>query len=211
MYRDSKLIINRPFSTIGMPYYRETLLSSWPSHMIFEVGGPPIKIDPAVLNNLTRTEFGGYAPNPRKTRRNQAEDARAAEKAIAALEGPKFLSERAKDGENEDAGRRMSEILDQLTTSTLDGSLKIDVPVMYRNVEIKYSKFGVEDFDFEYVTPADNATSKLTPYQVLQQDKVLRAGNTHCQFLRKPFTTASQIHAMHTESRTTPYGNILPV
>jgi PAB-dependent poly(A)-specific ribonuclease subunit 2 len=126
--------------------------------MIFEVGGPPIKIDPVILNNLTRTEFGGYAPNPRKTRRNQAEDARAAEKAIAALEGPKFLSERAKDGQSEDAGRRMSEILDQLTTSTLDGSLKIDVPVMYRNVEIKYSKFGVEDFDFEYVTPHDTVT-----------------------------------------------------
>jgi len=211
MYRDSKLIMNRPFSNIGMPYYRETLLSSWPSHMIFEVGGPPIKIDPAILNNLTRTEFGGYAPNPRKTRRNQAEDARAAEKAIAALEGPKFLSERAKDGENEDAGRRMSEILDQLTTSTLDGSLKIDVPVMYRNVEIKYSKFGVEDFDFEYVAFIRHATSKLTPCQVLQQDKVLGSGNTHCQFLREPFASAFEIYTMYTKSGASSYGNVLPV
>ena len=194
-----------------MPYYRETLLSSWPSHMVFEVGGPPIKIDPAILNNLTRTEFGGYAPNPRKTRRNQAEDARAAEKAIAALEGPKFLSERAKDGENEDAGRRMSEILDQLTTSTLDGSLKIDVPVMYRNVEIKYSKFGVEDFDFEYAALVDHTMSKLTICQVLQQNQVLRSRNTHCKFLRESFTPASEVYTMYTKSGATSYGNILPV
>ena len=27
-------------------------------------------------------------------------------------------------------------------------SKKSEVPVMYRNVEIKYSKFGVDDFDF---------------------------------------------------------------
>lgn len=137
-----------------MPYYRETLLSAWPSHMVFEVGGPPVKVDPAILNSLTRTEFGGYAPNPRTTLRNQAIDTRAAEKAIAALDGPKFLSERAKDGESEENGRRMSEILDQLATTSMSGSLKVDVPVMYRNVEIKYSKFGVEDFDFEYVRAA---------------------------------------------------------
>lgn len=117
--------------------------------MIFDVGAPPPKIDPTIFNNMTRTDFGGYAPNPRKTLRNQAEDTRATEKALAALEGPKFLSEKAKDGENEDGGRRMSDILDQLSTSNLDGALKVDVPVMYRNVEIKYSKFGVEDFDFE--------------------------------------------------------------
>lgn len=144
-----------------MPYYRETLLSSWPSHMIFDVGGPPPKIDPIVTNNMTRTDFGGYAPNPRKTRRNQAEDTRATEKALAALEGPKFLSEKAKDGASEDGGRRMSDILDQLSNSSLDGALKVDVPVMYRNVEIKYSKFGVEDFDFEYVTSARVRVSNI--------------------------------------------------
>ncbi|KAA8565576.1 hypothetical protein EYC84_009428 [Monilinia fructicola] len=34
-----------PLSTIGMPYYRENLLSAWPSHMIFEVGAPPVKVE----------------------------------------------------------------------------------------------------------------------------------------------------------------------
>jgi len=137
--------------------------------MIFDVGGPPPKLDPIIFNNLTRTDFGGYAPNPRKSRRNQAEDTRATEKALAALEGPKFLSEKAKDGAAEDGGRRMSEILDQLSNSSLDGVLKVDVPVMYRNVEIKYSKFGVEDFDFEYeirtyrvVKDANNVVGTIT-------------------------------------------------
>ena len=134
-----------------MPYYREMLLSSWPSHLVYDVGAPPQKIDSAIIAALTRTDFGAYAPNPRKTRRNQAEDTRAAEKALANMVAPKFLSEKAKDGKTDGDGRRMSDLLDALGSSALSGSIKIDVPVMYRNVEIKYSKFGIEDFDFESV------------------------------------------------------------
>lgn len=131
-----------------MPFYRETLLSAWPGHLVFDVGAVPPKFDPAIAASLTRTEFGAYAQNPRKTRRYQTDDPRALEKALASIEGPKFLSEQAKDGAS-DEGRRMSEVLEAISSSSLDGSMKIEVPVMYRNVEIKYSKFGVEDFDFE--------------------------------------------------------------
>lgn len=133
-----------------MPYYNETLFSAYPQHLTFEVGAPPAKIDVAVLNSLTRTEFGAHAMNPRKMRRNQVEETRQSEKALAILDAPKFLSEQAKNGVPEtDGNRRMSEVLDALGSSSIDGSIKVEVPVIYRNVEIKYSKFGVDDFDFE--------------------------------------------------------------
>lgn len=140
-----------PLNMIGMPYYKEVLLSAWPSHMRFEVGAPPASIDPAVLTALTRTDFGAYAPNPRTTKRNQAMITRSSPKGKDPLEGPRFLSEQAKDSErSSEHGRRMSDVLESFQASNLDSSHKLDVPAMYRNVEIKYSKFGVDDFDFEY-------------------------------------------------------------
>lgn len=134
-----------------MPYYRDLLLSSWPSHMVSDVGAPPPRIDPQILATMTVTEWGGYARNTRTTRRNQVENTRTAEKSSASLQAPKFLSEKAR----ENAGtpsieRRISDAADALGDAELS-SLKAEVPVMYRNVEIKYSKFGVDDFDFGYV------------------------------------------------------------
>lgn len=140
-----------PLNTVGLPYYRETLLSAWPSHMIFEVGAPPPKIDPSLQANLKRGDMGGYTTNPRKTRRNQMEDSRIARGLSEAIIAPKFLSEKAREA-SQDGERRMSDVFNAIEDMMLDGSTKRDVPVMYRNVEIKYSKFGVDDFDFEYAT-----------------------------------------------------------
>lgn len=132
-----------------MPYYRETLLSAWPSHLIFEVGAPPAKIDPAIISSLKRTEMGGFAPNPRKTRRNQVEDTRLADRANDTLTTPKFLSEKARAAaSNQDAEVKANETFEALTDMHLNDVTKKDVPAMYGNVEIKYSKFGVDDFDF---------------------------------------------------------------
>lgn len=140
----------RPLNSIGMPFYREMLLSAWPSHLVFEVGAPPEKIDPAILAALQRTDLGAYAPNVKKMRRNQTRDTRRVAKPGAAIEGPKFLSEQAKDGSGDaDSGRRMSDVLEALNSASVNGGSKVEVPLMYRNVEIKYSRFGVDDFDFE--------------------------------------------------------------
>ncbi len=137
-------------STIGMPYYREQLLSIWPSHQVFEVGKLPPKIDPAILAALTPMEFGAYAPNPRKTRRNQIETTRGIDTVGSSLVAPKFLSEKARDSDHEQGkGRRISDAAEALADASISGSTKADVPVMYRNVEIKYSRYGVDDFDFE--------------------------------------------------------------
>jgi PAB-dependent poly(A)-specific ribonuclease subunit 2 len=134
-----------------MPYYRDLLLSAWPSHMIFEVGAPPPKIDPQILSTMTATEWGGYVRNTRTTRRNQVENTRTVDRSSASLQAPKFLSEKARESANTPSiERRISDAADALGGAELS-SLKAEVPVMYRNVEIKYSKFGVDDFDFGYV------------------------------------------------------------
>ena len=137
---------NKPLSSIGMPFYREALLSAWPAHMIFDVGGLPSKIDPEILNKLSRTDTVAYAPNPRKTRRNQALDTRRHHEKHDSIEGPKFLSEQAKD--REETGRRMSEVLDALAAASVDNDISVEVPLIYKDVEIQYSRFGVDDFDF---------------------------------------------------------------
>ncbi|KAI9840489.1 MAG: poly(A)-specific ribonuclease [Sclerophora amabilis] len=139
-----------PLSSIGLPYYREQLLSSWPSHLIFEIGAPPAKVDPDVLSSMTLTEFGGYAANPGKRRRNQVENTRASDNSDIPMMAPKFLSEKARESaNNQNNGRRASDVVEALGAVALSGGLKAEVPIMYRNVEIKYSKFGVDDFDFE--------------------------------------------------------------
>ena len=140
-----------PLSSVGLPYYREQLLSAWPSHLTFEVGHAPPKIDPDILASMTMTEFGGYAPNPVKSRRNQMEKSRPSEKENVPLMAPKFLSEKARDSASNNKGdRRSSDVAEALGAVALSGGLKAEVPVMYRNVEIKYSRFGVDDFDFEF-------------------------------------------------------------
>ncbi|KZF21116.1 hypothetical protein L228DRAFT_269516 [Xylona heveae TC161] len=142
--------IDTPLHSIGLPYYRDTLLSSWPSHLVFEVGNPPSKLDPDILATMTAS---GYAPNPKKTRRYQVHDTRLAEKISAPLMAPKFLSEKARESPSSPrTERRISDAAEALGEIALAGGapIKAEVPVMYRNVEIKYSRFGVDDFDFEY-------------------------------------------------------------
>lgn len=133
-----------------MPYYREQLLSAWPSHMIFEIGAPPPKHDQRFLSSLKMTEWGGYGINTRGLPRNQIENTRTSEEPYVSLQAPKFLSEKARESVADGAAeRRISDVADAIGATELS-SLKAEVPVMYRNVEIKYSKFGVDDFDFGY-------------------------------------------------------------
>lgn len=114
------------------------------------MGAPPVKIDPEILASITPMEFGGYAPNPRKTRRNQVENTRLAQNAGGTVRAPRFLSEKAREPEkDQNVERRGSDVLEALGGMGIGNGLKAEVPAMYRNVEIKYSRFGVDDFDFE--------------------------------------------------------------
>ncbi|WEW58180.1 poly(A)-specific ribonuclease [Emydomyces testavorans] len=138
-----------PLSIIGMPYYYERLLSAWPSHLVFEVGNAPASMDPAILPYLRANELGQYAPNPRKKLRYQVENTRLQSMTETALATPKFLSEKAKQApkaKSEDG----QDATGALKGLNINGETKEDPLLKYSNVEIKYSKFGVDDFDFRY-------------------------------------------------------------
>lgn len=138
-----------------MPYYRDVLASAWPDFLT-DVGAPPAKLDPQFLKTLQPAEFGLYGRNARAGLRNQAEDTRRAEKgSTSGLRAPKFLSEKARESVKAPPapsrpGNNADEISSRLAILDID-SAKSEVPLMYRNVEMKYSKFGVDDFDFELV------------------------------------------------------------
>lgn len=137
-----------PLNLIGMPYYHERLLSAWPSHLVFDVGRPPPTIDPSIIPYLRPAELGHYAANPKKGRRYQVEDTRQAIFSEPALLAPKFLSEKARESPRVKSDGSVAEVSDALAAAKIGGEGEEDPLLKYSNVEIKYSKFGVDDFDF---------------------------------------------------------------
>lgn len=148
-----------------MPHYRETLLSAWPSDQVFQIGQPPPKIDPDILRTANPFIVGQRAPNPRNHLRNEVDRSRllhASNNDGTAIAAPKFLSQRLRDeDEIEDAdadeewggdasgrGDGVDGSGNNLMAMGKGAKAVEEVPVMYRRVEIKYSKFGVDDFDF---------------------------------------------------------------
>lgn len=132
---------NDPLSSIGMPYYQEQLLSAWPAKTIFPVGRKTQPIPAVIMDNMKMIDFVGYAPNPGLRLRNQAPSL----PKVTLRDTPKFRSEQQKELY---FGKRKGS-----TTAALDDEQEVDlttgvVPKYYKRVEIKYSKFGVEDFDF---------------------------------------------------------------
>lgn len=143
------LDVRRPLSSIGMPHYREKLLSAWPDDHIYEVGRLPAKIDPSVMKSMLPAPIGHRAMNPRKKLRNEAEVTRLLPSNEITMVPPKFLSQKALSPEKDGEERKPSDTVEAFVNVALASSTKAEVPVMYRNVEIKYSKFGVDDFDFQ--------------------------------------------------------------
>lgn len=123
-----------PLNTVGLPFYETPLLSAWtpqlvPSSVVYP---PPPKIPPQLLNTMKMKDNVAYAALPRelKGRRN-----------MVAVDSQKYNG-RFRSGKS----RKVD--LDPVAP-TFDHS-DSDVPPMYRRVEIEYSKFGVEDFDFGF-------------------------------------------------------------
>jgi PAB-dependent poly(A)-specific ribonuclease subunit 2 len=190
---------------IGMPYYRDMLLSVWSSSMVHEVGAPPPKIDPTLLASLQKFQTGmmtgEVGPNPKKTRRYQKEDTRTLQKSRRPLAPPKFLSEKPRDEVPEQDGqRRMSEdVAKTFAELTVSNNASSHVPVWYQAVEIKYSKFGIEDFDFGYYN--------YTKYSGLETHIVNSYANALLQLYR--FTPVVRNLALDHTARDCGYENCM--
>ncbi|KAJ3807230.1 ubiquitin carboxyl-terminal hydrolase-domain-containing protein [Lentinula aff. lateritia] len=124
-----------PLNTIGLPRYRTQLLSAWtPQFNSSKTVSfpPPQKIPVQVLNTMKMNDNVAYAPLPKELR---------GRRNMVALEkkklGGRFRSGKSGTGDHELESPLLEYVGD-------------DVPTIYRHVEIEYSKFGVEDFDFGF-------------------------------------------------------------
>ncbi|KAJ7184324.1 ubiquitin carboxyl-terminal hydrolase-domain-containing protein [Mycena filopes] len=123
-----------PLNSIGLPYYESKLLSSWSPHFISTPLNypPPAKIPPQILATMKLNDNIAYAALPKelKGRRNMVS-----------------VGGRNKKGRFRSGKSRANEPDPDTPTWEYSGSA---IPRMYRKVEIEYSKFGVEDFDFGF-------------------------------------------------------------
>ncbi len=99
------------------------------------------------------------------------------------------MGERKRKKEGKNAADLLPPCFDKALTLGGDGKSQT-MPKYYRRVEIKYSRFGVEDFDFEWVSP--NTETNFAPLnlcaphqQILQSHHVQRLGNTHLQLVHQ--------------------------
>ncbi|PCH38436.1 hypothetical protein WOLCODRAFT_97122 [Wolfiporia cocos MD-104 SS10] len=122
-----------PLNVIGMPYYSEPLLSSWTSDFV-SAGlhyPPPAKIPQQILSTMKTNDNVAYAALPKELRGRRNVVVTASKKSNA-----RFRSGR---------GRQKSE--PETPVFEYDPE---SIPRPYRKVEIEYSRFGVEDFDFGF-------------------------------------------------------------
>ncbi|KAG6814297.1 hypothetical protein H0H92_013422 [Tricholoma furcatifolium] len=121
-----------PLNTVGLPHYDTQLLSAWTASLAPPAPfyPPPPKIPAQLLHAMKMKDNISYAALPKelKGRRNM------------------ISVEPQKNNGRFRSGKSSKKEIDPSTPAYdyADG----EIPRMYRRVEIEYSKFGVEDFDF---------------------------------------------------------------
>lgn len=117
-----------PLSLIPVPLTSETLLSDWPAANSAPAPRRAPPVDPEILRTMKKVGFIGYAPNPRTKLRNQ-------------------IPYRLKELDNEFDS--FSQVPESPIGREEEPHLYM-VAKKYRKVTIKYSKLGLEDFDFKH-------------------------------------------------------------
>lgn len=119
-----------PLNSIGLPFYEAPLLSAWsPPVPAAPYYPPPARIPPQILQTMKTNDNVAYAPLPKELRGRRNLVSTGAKKDSARFRSGKGRKESGAD----------QTILDDM-----------HIPEFYRRVEIEYSKFGVEDFDFGF-------------------------------------------------------------
>ncbi|CAH2224335.1 PAN2-PAN3 deadenylation complex catalytic subunit PAN2 isoform X1 [Pelobates cultripes] len=113
-----------PLSLIPVPLTTDSLLSDWPASNCTPAPRQAPPVDPEILRNMKQVGFIGYSPNPRTRLRNQV---------------PYQL-----DNEYD-----YSQVPESPIGREEEPHLYM-VAKKYRKVTIKYSKLGLEDFDFKH-------------------------------------------------------------
>ncbi|XP_020281533.1 PAB-dependent poly(A)-specific ribonuclease subunit PAN2 isoform X2 [Pseudomyrmex gracilis] len=114
-----------PLSTIPMIYSDQPLLSDWPEEFLKKVYRKTPLIDPEILRTMKMQGTIGYAPNPQAFRRNQI---------------PYNLEKRR---------GLVTKLFAGDTRSKTDDGTFVAIPKRYRKIELKYSRLGYDDFDFD--------------------------------------------------------------
>ncbi|XP_021925783.1 PAB-dependent poly(A)-specific ribonuclease subunit PAN2 isoform X2 [Zootermopsis nevadensis] len=120
-----------PLSSVPLPYYQpgSMLLSDWPEQYLKKVYRRTPPIDPEILRTMKMQGTIGYAPNPMGHRRNQV----------------------AYKLQKHGGGHSQIKLFgnDSRTGKSGEEANFIAIPKRYRKIDVKYSKMGMNDFDFD--------------------------------------------------------------
>lgn len=139
-----------PLSSVGMPYYKDYLLSNYATDLVFtkELLKVPAEVD-------TSLGHGAFVPYDRTAHgpRNISQPYQSLrEPPGTSNNAPRFISER--DGES-------NENMIHAENSVFHLKSQASVPNCYSRLQIQYSKFGVDDFDFDYYNKSNGECSGL--------------------------------------------------
>ena len=127
---------SKPLGSIGVPYYEERLASAWPVYLPTTVGEPPIAIPKNIEANLKTIDFIGYAKWNR-----------VGDDGVARLRNQaNIVTESIWTSFNTPLKKSAASKLSQHDNHSLEV-----MPKHYRKMEIKYTRFGIEDFNFAYI------------------------------------------------------------